>query len=271
VTVTISREIDEGKSIPQRVTVFAMPKTSRRNRSGAGSKRRKNFRRRGSYRSKRKFKRKAIRDYGAFPQQFKLLNYGRVDYSNRFKFVSHYMGGITLTPTSGIYPTYGFRGNSLWDPDASGAGNTVDNWARVNALCTRYYVYASKCTAQVLMISSTLESNTVVAWLKPSYTIESSYPNSQSLFQDVRCTKRVVPQGGARTSTTMTCTRRAKSMFPDSTITVTSAAMSSNPTEQWYYTIGGHDAIGADATSQVRMIFRITYYCIGFRAYQEGQ
>lgn len=69
-----------------------------------------------------------------------------------------YCDVITLTSTLGSVATHAFRMNSLFDPDASGAGHQPYYYDQITALYNRYSVQNAKLTAKFSLIANTIST-----------------------------------------------------------------------------------------------------------------
>lgn len=61
---------------------------------------------------------------------------------------------VTLNPAAGAIAINNFRANSLFDPDATGAGHQPSNYDRLTAIYDRYTVLGAKCTVTLAPITA---------------------------------------------------------------------------------------------------------------------
>lgn len=208
-------------------------------------KRKRNYRRRKRFNSRRvtKYKRKPGSIGYPLGQTYTTV----LKYCQRFTFKSS-LDGQSLIQT--------FSANSCYDPDSSGIGHQPMNFDQLcgpNGFFTKYTVIGSKITCQVL----TSQNNNCILFIHKGETnsVPSSSDDITKLLEQGNICYRLIPQqyqsgapgatsmGGSGVQRTIRCTFSPVkdgmvtkgNVLTDGNLT---ANFNSNPATQYYYTIG---------------------------------
>lgn len=174
-----------------------------------------------------------------------------------------YIEELTGQYTAGVPYRYTFRGNSLYDPDSTGAGHQPMSFDQWSALYSNYTVHGSKIEMEVLPLSSALIAG-VLEWLVyPGTTAPVIGDGEFSRYKEQKYTKAGFTNHYKGKYTTRNYISTAK-MFGRSPVAIKSdvsfsAAINANPTNVWYWNTAVRVCDGA-TTGDFRIIFKVVYY-----------
>ncbi len=185
-------------------------------------------------------------------------NDGTVGCPDSVRLILRYGMLTTATTTLGSLYSYQFRGNSVFDPDLTGAGaqpNYFDNWAN---MYNSYTVLSSRIMVEVLNRTLT---NPVSVGVFPAYN--TALPASINDLVGMRYARQVSIMGtGNAVKARLTSQMSTSQMFGVPEIAVTaddlySSVVSTNPAaaQTWYWTICAQVESGTTALDlQFRVI-----------------
>lgn len=202
-------------------------------------------------RGRRRYRRgKKIGRYFYSKPKSVLSSRGVTGKSLRCKF--NYQQSISLTCTGGAFQSYVFRGNSLYDPDQTGAGTQPPGFDEMSSFYAEYCCYGSKISVK-LSTSATIPINIAVL---PFYSNALTVSTWSSLSAMPKCRKHILKNiygGGTgyvkNYSTTALETRRGISSAE------TWAVFGANPDAQWYWQLC---AVPVDFLTTVTVIMDVT-------------
>lgn len=158
-----------------------------------------------------------------------------------------------------------FRGNSLYDPDATGVGLTVAGFREYMNFYLEYCVLASSIRWEITSNSAVSINYTV----RPDYDLTNPSENGTFLPEENRYTKAylcgatTLGNHNAKVLKNYMSTAKIYGMSPrfikDSPDFY--GVTNSNPTRQWYWLLSGYDYSGASAQAAICKV-TITYYAM---------
>lgn len=184
-------------------------------------------------------------------------NDGTVGCPDSVRLILRYGMMTTATTTLGSLYSYQFRGNSVFDPDLSGAGaqpNYFDNWAN---MYNSYTVLSSRIVVEALNLTAT---NPVSVGIFPAYN--TALPASINDLVGMRYARQVSIMGtGNAVKSRLTSTMSTSQMFGIPEIAVTaddlySSVVTTNPAaaQTWYWTLCAQNESG---TTSLNLQFRV--------------
>lgn len=160
---------------------------------------------------------------------------------------------------------YVFRGNSINDPDFTGAGNQPYYHDQMQAIFRRYRVYASKI--KVTFFPTTAAAQYIRCFVFP-YQASGSLTNTEpNDYRQLPYVKNInindEQMGGRGRSSQISHYMTTGKMFGDPKWGIDSnfeAAFGSNPTKQWFWHIyTDTSSIGEEIACEADV--EVTYYC----------
>lgn len=162
-----------------------------------------------------------------------------------------------------------FRGNSVYDPDATGLGVQPYGFDEYSALFSGYIVYASKIKVRF----ATTGAYKVIMSLLPLTSSSLTYDDPSDLRAVVGSQQRVLDNvTGFTRSNYMRAYWTTRKAYPGYSPrdSVFAASTTANPTAQWYWWIVADSAdIATDAS--VSADVQVTYYCIMRRTTNQNE
>jgi len=169
------------------------------------------------------------------------------------------------TDNDGIYRTTTFRGNSLFDPDYTGAGHQprgFDQWAQ---LYKRYTVTGSSIALEASTVDPARPFTCFIVPYNEPQTFTGG-DNAFSTYKEIKYCKAVISRntGSTRISNYMSTQKiegitKAKVTSEDGY----SANTNANPPEQWYWTLGAQDispGTARDIIMQITLVYYVRFY-----------
>ena len=180
---------------------------------------------------------------------------------NSFSFSRNVILGTTL----GVPVEYVFRGNSLYDPDFTGAGAQPLYFDQMMAI---YNYFSCRSSAIHVDVSSTDVNNPLIVVIYPSKE-SSAAPTSTNVVQLLQIpgavSKPLSIKGGGNDTISLDNFFTTSTAFPDySTASPDYRGTSgSNPTTagSWFWHVATFNADNGLSTSNAVANIRITYYC----------
>lgn len=157
-----------------------------------------------------------------------------------------------------------FRGNSIYDPDATGTGGQPMFFDQLAALYANYTVYGSSIDVQFVNRSSSTESAFIKVGVFPIDAITTSSGDINTASERNRCRFAILGsnQGDqgiiniknyARSTNMLGVSRNEKD---DNTL---SSLVNDNPAKQWYWSAWA-GSLNQSAIAQVYATINMTYY-----------
>lgn len=167
-----------------------------------------------------------------------------------------YCANHNITTTLGTAYTYYYRGNSGFDPDATGTGNQPNGWDQMSVFYNKVTILGSRIRVTFINLGeialqacvAPVYTNSAVA-----YDVVSTLPHSKEIF--------IGPYRSGQDIKTVSCymsTRKimGKDPLPNPDL---SQSFTANPVSQWYWAIFGQPT---DQTTNASFTISvsITYY-----------
>lgn len=204
-------------------------------------------------------KRKTTSKYAHLSVTRPLRNFGQslMPRMYRTKFVYTNDNHLLSTGAGASYAYYVFRGNSLYDPDYTGAGRTAIGHAEMATLYYNYKVIQSRITVQ--FFGSTFTQKGIRCHIYPD--LSSADPGTQDVIMShqVRASGMITEQTPnlQLVHTTKTCSMFGSSTADDYDF---AAQFGGNPTLAWFWIVG----ITSGANDIVKATVTIEYDTICF-------
>jgi hypothetical protein len=178
----------------------------------------------------------------------------RGGFPDRARVILKYSENVALTATGGIFANYVFRGNSVFDPNVTGTGTqpyNYDDWA---IQYSRYRVHGSRISVIAVSNGSTNQTLTsqYVLSARHSSTNAGSYddalaaPYARSWIAGAISSYNVSRKHSMSASTAEFLGITKAGFYGDSELT---AAVTNNPSHQWYWHIGNHPINSTDTVA----------------------
>lgn len=160
------------------------------------------------------------------------------------------------------YPTpqiYVFRGNGPYDPDASGTGTQPIGFDAMTTFYGYYEVYASKIEVTLINEMTSSLTMAIVPAITTTDAVDFLTTKAMPLGKTIICG----PKGSGSENKTLINYCRTFDVFglKAGTDTDIGAAMTSNPTRQWYWPVVLESA-DQSSTITCNVLVVITYYVI---------
>jgi len=181
-----------------------------------------------------------------------------------------YAETVQMNSGSAHYYTYAYRGNSLFDPNYTGAGHQPMYFDQYSAIYNRYRVMG--CAIKINAINV---SNSAAAYLIIQSGTDTSLPTdvTQLLEQSRAHITRTIPVASrypvaikSYVSTRKACGLNKKQIFDEDF----SALVTANPAQLWYHNIMVQSVDGLTYPN-VQLMVTLTYYCQFFDRTTQNQ
>jgi hypothetical protein len=190
---------------------------------------------------------------------FRGLTTVREGFPDRFKTKQVFGYYQILAPAAGNRASYSFRGNSVYDPDFTGAGSTAFTYTQLSALYNRYRVISSKITIEAF------NQGTVPLIIVLGASISNSLPSTdRTLGLRHMAQSTIVPGGPANWKHTAAAGTAAVFGVPLSQVMSEddfAGLIGGNPNNVWYWHLQAQNLNGATAGS-VLITVRLEYEAI---------
>lgn len=201
----------------------------------------------------------AIQRFGGaqtFPKVlFTKLRYNDTDFS------------VSTTSGAGYQASYKFRGNSVYDPDATGAGSQPYYFDQLAAVYTKYKVLASAIKVYMYTTSTSSAVPLIRSFILPhNSSAGPTYTDPNDLQMVTRCrANRWSQERSYNKQVKLTNFNKTKYSFPMSSVdNDLVATISTNPSLQWYWFVFV-DTSDVAAECSIYFDVKITYYCVFYQ------
>lgn len=172
----------------------------------------------------------------------------------------------TLNPGAGTTATWVVRANSIFDPDASGAGHQPYGHDQWQTFYNHYVVLGSKITVDAISTDATAKTGQAIASVSLQDDLTTSPSQTLSLLERPGCSYKPVGSSNASRGTRLTNTFSAKKFFGvanvNDNIDRLGAQFGANPAEgaTFHITVGSIDA--STDPSAVAITVVVDYICL---------
>lgn len=171
--------------------------------------------------------------------------------------------GFAMTTAAALFNTMNvFRGNSPYDPDQTGVGVQPHGWDEFAALYDKYRVYASaiECRFSTITPTTTMPKIRCFLLANDSASITNTLADDFTARPDTQeCWFNNLKPG------VLKMYRTTADIYPDyEHDNDFSAAVTTNPTKQWYWRVCCdtlEDGAGASITMNVKISYYIEFFC----------
>jgi hypothetical protein len=196
-------------------------------------------------------------------------SYNQVTYNSTHvqAFPDRYVTTLVYEDTESItstnnYASYIYRGNSVYDPDYSGAGHQPTGFDNLAALYARYRVLSSDIVVSAL---NNIGTTPAVAVIVPNTEI-LTYTNANEFKESLRARKTTaIPVAGYGTRTVRHRCSSGAILGLNMTETFnegTASAINTNPAHIWYWNVVAVNmlTVGVNLTIDVRIKYRVEFF-----------
>lgn len=169
-----------------------------------------------------------------------------------------YVDRKSLTPASPV-ESYAFAGNSLYDPDVSGAGHQPLYFDQYALIYQKYRVLGCKISLDIINVSG----NSALYYVVEPNTTQSTLTSLSEILEQSRATapkfvpiaQRIASKHQRYISTRKVCGLTKSQLFDDTFGALTTA----NPNNLWYWNLFFQSADNASNVA-CDFIVKLTYY-----------